>query len=389
MKKSLALWILIIVFALSACNNGSGSATTDTDKREQADSQTETKELTKQESQAEEANANNQTRMITDAAGRQVEIPQELKSIICVNVGALRFTSYMLATDLVVGVEENEMNPSPAKPFSYIHREKFANLPHIGNNGKTFDEEIIKLKPQVIMMAGDKEAADMLQAKVNIPVVALPLIDDMFSPQVDRMLELMGLVYNRQERADQLIAYIQAVKADLAKRTADIKEEDRPKVYVAGVSFKGHHGFEGTEANYSPLAAIGANNLANQAGQKGAYNIDLEKVLVWNPDIVLVDFNGLPLIQEDYRQNPEYYQSLAAVANGQVYSQISFRYNAVNAELSMADAYYAGKVIYPDRFADVDVAVKADEIFETMLGVKFYDTLKANGYEFRPIKIGE
>ena len=37
----------------------------------------------------------------------------------------------------------------------------------------------------------------------------------------------------------------------------------------------------------------------------------------------------------------------------------------------------------------MDVAEKADEIFETMLGVKFYDTLKANGYEFKEMKIGE
>ena len=55
----------------------------------------------------------------------------------------------------------------------------------------------------------------------------------------------------------------------------------------------------------------------------------------------------------------------------------------------MADAYYVGKVLYPEEFSDVDIAQKTDEIFEMMLGVKFYDTLKANGYEFKEMKIGE
>ena len=57
---------------------------------------------------------------------------------------------------------------------------------------------------------------------------------------------------------------------------------DKPTVYVCGGVFKGAHGFEGTEAFYGPLELIGANNLANTTGQTGAFDIDLEQVLVWD-----------------------------------------------------------------------------------------------------------
>ncbi|RRD95878.1 iron ABC transporter substrate-binding protein [Clostridiales bacterium COT073_COT-073] len=390
------IWILMVmaILMLSACSNPKPEMKPK-NKTEQTQEQkttvegnAEKKEVPKEQTQTA-TDSQNEKRKIIDTAGREVEIPKQVKSIICVGVGTLRFTSYMQATDLVVGVEENEMNPKVTKPFSYVNQEIFAKLPHTGNNGKTYDEEIIKVNPDVIMTSGNKEAADLLQQKTGIPVVAVPLIDNMFDEKIFQMFALLGEVYGRPERAEELIAYVKELRADLESRTADIKEADKPKVYVGGVSFKGHHGFEGTEADYSPFTAINAFNLADQTGQKGAFNIDLEQVLEWDPDIIFLDFNGMSLIKEDYAKNADYYNSLKAIGQGRVYSQISFRFNAVNAELSMADAYYAGKIIYPDRFADIDPVQKAEEIFEKMLGVKFYDTLKENGYEFREIKITE
>jgi len=372
--KHIIAFALILVLALTGCASGAAPS------HEAEQSPTSTESATPQD---------NSLRTITDAAGRQVEIPQVVQSIVCVNVGTLRFTTYMQATDLVVGVEQNELEPRITKPFSYVNNPLFSTLPVIGDNGTTYDEEIIKLNPDVVMASVDKDSADQLQQKLGIPVVVVPLIDNLFDSQCYETLTLMGDVYGRQERAEELIAYIKGLEEDLARRTKDIPEEEKPTVYAGGISFKGAHGFDGTEANYSPFVAIGAKNLADLTGQTGAFNIDLEQVLQWDPDIIFLDFNGMALINEDYAANPDYYHSLTAVQEGRVYSQISFRTNAVNAELALADAYYAGKVIFPDQFSDVDPAAKADEIFEMMMGTRFYDTLKEHGYEFRQIKLGE
>ena len=134
---------------------------------------------------------------------------------------------------------------------------------------------------------------------------------------------------------------------------------------------------------------INANNLADTTGQTGAFDIDLEQVLSWDPDIIFLDFNGMSLINEDYASNPDYYNALTAVQEGKVYSQISFRSSASNLETALADAYYAACVIYPEQFADIDPVEKAGEIFEMLLGINPYEDLKEAGYEFRPIEIGE
>lgn len=346
------------------------------------------KQESKQETQQEEKNDG--TRTIVDGMDREVEIPEEVDSIVCLNVTSLRYTCYMQAEDLVVGVEDYEQKQSITRPYNYINYDKFKDLPIVGNNGEHYIEEIITADPDVIMMSslGNCDADDV-QKKTGIPVVVIPGSDQMMDENVYETFKIMGEVYDKEDRAEELISYLEDVKKDLDSRTKEIPEEEKETVYVGGVSFKGAHGFEGTEANYAPFSAIYAKNLANETDQKGAFNIDLEQVLAWNPEVLFVDFNGMELINQHYQENPDFYKQLKAVQEGKVYSQISFRSSATNLDMALADTYYAGTVLYPEKFADVDPAEKADEIFEKLLGEKFYDILKENGYEFRQVQIGE
>lgn len=337
---------------------------------------------------AQETNENN--RIITDSQGRQVEIPQEVESIVCVGVGALRYTCYMGAADRVVGVEDYEIKGGFDRLYNYVNFEKFKDLPVIGTNGQPYTEEIITVSPQVIVMSQYASVeADDLQAKTGIPVVVIPGSDTTLDDAAYETIRILGELLGLQDRATELTGYLKGVEEDLDVRTRDIPEEERPTVYVAGVSFKGAHGFEGTEANYGPFVLMGANNLADTTGQTGAFDIDLEQVLAWDPDIIFLDFNGMDLIREDYANNPDYYNALTAVREGRVYSQISFRSFASNLDTALADAYFAACMIYPEQFKDVDPEAKAGEIFEMLLGANPYNDLKEAGYEFRPIQIGE
>ena len=330
------------------------------------------------------------TRTITDGAGRQVEVPEKVESIICVGVGALRYTCYVGAQDLVCAVEDCEKEPVISRLYNYVNIEKFRELPVIGTNGNPFPEEIIKAAPDVIVMSAYASVeADDLQAKTDTPVVVVPGSDTTLDAAAYETIRILGELTGMETRATELTDYLQTIQKDLDDRTKDIPESEKPSVYVGGVSFKGHHGFEGTEAGYGPFALIHAKNLADTTGQTGAFNIDLEQVLSWDPEILFVDFNGMALINEDYAKNPDYYNALTAVQEGKVYSQISFRSNASNLETALADAYYAAFVMYPEQFRDVDPVAKAEEIFETLLGVSPYADLKEAGYEFRPIKLGE
>ena len=330
------------------------------------------------------------TRTITDGAGRQVQLPEKVQSIVCVGVGALRYSCYMGAADLVVGVEDYETKTDFMRLYNYVNFDQFKDLPVIGTNGQPYAEEIISLAPDVIVMSKYASVdADDLQAKTGTPVVVIPGSDTTLDDDAYETIRILGQLYGKEDRAKELTDYLKGIQKDLDERTKDIPADEKPTVYVGGVSFKGHHGFEGTEAGYGPFALIGAKNLADTTGQSGAFNIDLEQVLSWDPDIIFVDFNGMDFINEDYARNPEYYNALAAVQAEKVYSQISFRSFASNLETALADAYYAACVVYPEAFQDVDPIAKAGEIFEMLLGVDPYADLKEAGYEFRNIQIGQ
>lgn len=92
-------------------------------------------------------------RLLTDGAWRQVELPETVERVVCVGVGALRYTCYMGAADRVVGVEDYENEPSLTRLYSYVNGEKFKDLPVIGTNGSPSAEEIIAVDPQVIVMS--------------------------------------------------------------------------------------------------------------------------------------------------------------------------------------------------------------------------------------------
>lgn len=331
-----------------------------------------------------------QTRLILDSMGREVEVPNTVERIVCVGVGALRYSCYVGAADLVVGVEDYETKAGMSRLYNYVNFEKFKDLPVTGTNGEPYVEQIIAADPQVIVMSAyASQDADELSEKTGIPVVVVPGSDTTLDDKAYETIRILGELYTMTERADELTAYLREVQSDLETRTASIETADKPTVYVGGVSFKGNHGFEGTEAGYGPFELIHAQNLADTTGQTGAFNIDVEQVLAWDPDYIFLDFNGMDLIREDYAAHPDFYNSLTAVKEGRVYSQISFRSSASNLETALADAYYAACVMFPEQFQDVDPVEKAGEIFTELLGTNPYADLKEAGYEFRQITIGE
>lgn len=392
MKKIVSM-IVVSVMAMSLCactgkaDQSASAGGSSVQQSEESTEQLSTDSAAESEAESMEESA---TRIITDSTGRDVEIPSRVESIVCVGVGALRYSCYMDAADLVVGVEDYEVKEGMSRLYNYVNFDKFKDLPVTGTNGEPNIEEIITAGPQVIVMSSYASAdADDLQAKSGIPVVMVPGSDTTLDDNAYETIRIMGDLYGKEDRAQELTAYLKGIQKDLDDRTADIPEEDKPSVYVAGVSFKGAHGFEGTEAYYGPFELIHANNLANTTDQTGAFDIDLEQVLTWDPEIIFLDFNGMSLINEDYADNPDYYQNLTAVKEGKVYSQISFRSSASNLETALADAYYAACIMYPEQFSDIDPVEKAGEIFTALLGTNPYEDLKEAGYEFRQITIGE
>jgi iron complex transport system substrate-binding protein len=257
---------------------------------------------------------------------------------------------------------------------------QFKTMPVFGQfRGQDNPELILTLEPQPQIIfkvfGGMGTEPNELQAKTGIPVVVVDAGNlDAKRPQFLAALRLMGEIIGKNERAEALIAYFEQTIADLKARTMNIPVQRRPSVYLGGVAFKGPHGFQSTEPAYPPFAFLGVRDLAHVGAGKEMTTSEIakEQIVAWNPDYLFVDLSTLQMGDKvgglfELRTDPAY-ATLGAVAKGQVFGVLPYNWYAQNFESILANAYFIGKMLYPNQFQNIDPAVKADEIYTFVVG---------------------
>ena len=323
------------------------------------------------------ANAAGAEKTTTDGFGRSVTIPAEPKEVICSGSGCLRYLTYLGGQDLVVGVDsiEKENQTMDARGYALLNPQ-FKNLPLIGQfRGKDDPEKITAIAPELIFKIGTSGSGegDELSEKTGIPVVLMPygsLVSGEEQAKMFATLRLMGDVTGKKDRAEELISYIEKTIADLKTRTESIPESVQKTAYVAGVSYAGAHGIISTEPAYPPFLWT---NVKNAAGKMGTQHADVAKeaIVDWDPDYLFMDIGT---IQNDNEggigelKNDKTLADLKAVKEGKVYGVLPYNFYGTNYENVLADAYFIGKTVYPDKFADIDPEAKANEIMTKFLG---------------------
>jgi iron complex transport system substrate-binding protein len=336
------------------------------------------------------------TRIVTDVWGREVEIPALVETIVCLGSGAPRIAAYLDVVGMMAGVEEQDAaGMTVLRDYSPVHHEALKDLPRVGagggsGNNNGYPEEIITVSPDVILAGFSREAADELQTQTGIPVVSVRYIsnglaNDSFYAAMRVFAETVGA----QERCEAVLSFIDGLKADLNRRTSGIPAGEKPKAYTGAVTFNGRHGFAGTYSKFGPFTAVNALNVADEVLEEGYYETDLEKIIVWDPDVIFLDPGNMNLVNDEYAANPGYFRSVRAVREGRVYTMPSFNNMGMNISYALINAYYAGTVLFPGQFADVDIAEKAAEILTFFLGEDIYDVMVKGGLYYGTITIGK
>ncbi len=80
--------------------------------------------------------------------------------------------------------------------------------------------------------------------------------------------------------------------------------------------------------------------------------------------------------------NPDVFANLKAFKNKNVYVAGTFNNNGTNSEYGLCEMFMTAKMLYPDKFAYLDLEQKYSEIIKTLLGKDIYPELKARGITF-------
>ena len=343
-------------------------------------------------------------RMITDAAGRKVEIPATVDHVICSGAGALRLLTYLECQDKIVAVDDMEKQRPrfDARPYA-LANPQFKNYPIFGEfRGHDHPERILTLDPlpQIIFKTYSTMGHDPMELsqKTGIPVIILHYGNlGKRRNALFQSLRIMGEVMGKRERAEKVIAFFNTLIADLQKRTADIPDEERPACFVGGIAYRGPHGFQSTEPAYPPFSFVNARNMAHGPSLQGNAlqhsSIAREKIVAWDPDYLFLDLSTLQMGKKasglyELKTDPAY-RSLTAVQNKRVYGLLPYNWYTQNFGSIMADAYFIGKLLYPDRFVEVNPAAKADEIYTFLVGKPIFNRLNAafGHMAFQPVSL--
>lgn len=317
---------------------------------------------------------------LVDIVGRNVTIPRGVDRIVAIGPGMLRLVCYLNATDLLVGVEDSERSwGSAGRDYAMAYGESFKALPAIGPGGPgkpPAPELILAAKPELIIMSRtycDFYDPDRLEKETNTTVIVMDYgpAGNLDVEGLTNALRVLGEALGRKERADSLISYIRSVVEDLDKRTRDL--DVRPKVYVGAVSYKGPQPFTTTQTPFPPLSLLNTPSIADRyASKPGVFFWSFEAILSEQPEIVFIDENNLATVKQDFDKDPGKYMHLNAFKEGRVYGILPYNYYHTNVAVALADAYYIGKILYPERFSDVNPSEKADEIFRVFVGKALY-----------------
>lgn len=346
-------------------------------------------------------------RTVTDMRGRTVELPATIERVVVIDDGFVEGILYRFGMqDRVVGLGgawikdytytfettdgmtyeyKNGMNP-----VRYLIPE-LADLPVLVETGTAINyETLASLDPDVIILregawafsAGSDEHLKKTITTIeslDIPLVILVGPPFQESPTIDHISEeirLVGEVFSRKEDAGTLASYLDDLVKEIRKRTADIPDDEKPRMMQLGLSPRARQGGgAGMAWGGDTIESYFIEEIANA---KNAYEgtgafvvISTEQILALDPDvIVLPTAQGYHPASELY--TAPYYQNLqelTAVKNHRVYALPWTPYNWAKRLEYPIEAMVIAKAAYPDRFADVQVHEWVLEFYQTVYGV--------------------
>lgn len=308
-------------------------------------------------------NAPKGSRIVTDQAGRNVVLPEEVKRIVVTFPFQIPVIYALGAREHLVGVDTRTPGYVSYKRLDSTLQK----LPTIGILGGSFNsEELLRLRPDLVL-CGPQDLPQM--EKLNLVAVAT----SPWQGKPEESIMIVGKAIKKEKRAEELIADFKRI-VDMAKgRTADIPKSSKKKVYaVVGNPLTTYGG----DQYFSQMVAKAGGVNASEALKGSLAKVSKEQVLEWNPDIMVVIAWGAEMSDvKDILRDPALKETNAA-RNRRIFSDPGYYSRWVHPDVtSCLGVLWMAKIMYPERFADVDMVNIADEFDKKYFGKPFGGTI--------------
>ena len=332
---------------------------------------------------------------ITDMIGREVTVtPGSNQRVVCIGAGALRMYSYIGDVSLLCGVEDIDntslaerpkMFDSVARPYMLAYGESFKALPSCGVGGPQAQtaeaEKILTCNPDIVISEyEDVEKEDALQEQLGVPVITLKAgPGGVFDENFFGTMRMLGTIFQNEEKAENLVSFIEAERAEISRRTADVADVDKPSVYICGLGNWGTTNHLMTAQNYISFNVANVKNAVTDLAAPGIQAIEEEKFVALDEDmdIIIMDAAAVKNIKPLFAETPDMFDTCKAWQNGDVYLEMAYNAYYTNYEIALINTWFIAKTVYPELFADIDMTAKTNEVTQAFYGMDLADQIAA------------
>lgn len=345
-KKALSVLLVLVLLSFTAagCSQNNG----DTAKSDNADGD----------------------RTITDMSGVEVTVPAEVKSVINLWPSSNQIMITLGAQDKQTAYMATLQKPSFT--WMQIVNPAIMEKQTVGGNGDVTAEELLNLKPDLVITSSDEDAEAYRAAGLNAACMMFNNYDGL-KESVLKTGEALGT--SEKERADKYVEYLEKNIKLVQDRLKDVKDEDKPVVhYVDGQSGTSPYKTTGNGTMQEEWLTMAGGKLSTDGILQGmSKEITPEQFLSINPDVIIVGGTG-QADAYDALMNDASLANLKTVQDSKVYRnpQGTFQWDRFGSE-SALQVLWVAKTLYPDKFEDIDMKKETISFYKDYLGYDLSD----------------
>lgn len=315
----------------------------------------------------------NSTINIVDSAGRSVDVPYPVQSVVVLWSNPAKEMRAIGAVDRIVGMDQSTKDEVDKGTLPEL-----ADVPVVGTQEEPNYEKIAELKPDVVicLSAGYPPEPNEIQAKLEpfgIKVVGLDFYrTKVWFDEIEKLGKMLDKENESSEYADFFRGYYDQVNSAIAS----IPEAEKKNVYFEGAKKYQTYGGAGYGSGIpNMIRASGGKDLYPER-EELAFEVNPEDVVKRNPDVI---FKGTSLGWN--AENDTEFQNLRneimnrtelastnAVKNGQVYV-ISF--DVAGGAGKKFGPIFLAKTLYPEKLPSLDPIAFYREYLQKFQGLDY------------------
>ncbi len=302
---------------------------------------------------------------ITDMDDRKIEVPANPKRIACMHaVSSNRIIMLGKGNCLVL-----TMKPSPwaYKLYPEIRNVETMQPPFTGNV-----ERLLKLKIDLVLYSpfpgeAEKYEAAGIKTACGFSARKRPRTINEFLDNFKRQVFFFGdlLGPDAKTRADKYCQYFDRKLNRILTKTSKIDKKERPTVYYGG---RGGDPLasQGKASFMHWITEVSGGTFLPEALDNNFTEVNMERVLSWDPDIILA--SGWGNAAESMKKDPNW-ASMRSVKSGRLHviPNGTFAWDLASGE-SVLLAIYLAKIFHPDLFGDWDMAGETKTFYSEVYG---------------------